>query len=402
LFFSPTRYTQKTFQEGLDLTFNPIGDVDVIVGGTYFDDKTASVVNSVSGGVLGSIGTGGGHSKAWAAFGDLTYHATDRLTLNAGGRYTEETRRVQAATLLVATQRFTGVPIDVSNKYTNFSPRGSIRYEVAPHTNVYASFSKGFRAGTVQGIATATQQLAIPIKPELVTAYEAGLKHYSRLLSFDASAFYYDYKNIQVSVTIPNPLTGQPTSTLQNGATAKIYGFESQLTLRPVKRLELSLSGTLLHAHYGDFRNATAVGLNTTTMLNVPGQIQDLSGQQMIRAPNFSGTAAVDYTVEKVAGGSLNAAANVKYTDSYVVNNPSLYGPLAGALANKERFRQSGYALVNGSLTWTDASDHFSLGIWGNNLTNKKVRLSNNAGAFGEYGIWGWPRQVGVRAGVKF
>src|SRR5258708_28862411 len=133
------------------------------------------------------------------------------------------------------------------------------------------------------------------------------------------------------------------------------------------------------------------------------GQRQHLSGRQMIRAHNSAATFAASYDVQNVFGGSLLASANLKYPGSFVLNNFSRYGPLAGpTLAAQQRYRQGAYSLVNTSLTWTDPSDRYTLGVWVDNLFDKKYRLSRNGSAFGDYGIWAWPRQVGIRAGYKF
>jgi iron complex outermembrane receptor protein len=123
----------------------------------------------------------------------------------------------------------------------------------------------------------------------------------------------------------------------------------------------------------------------------------------MARAPTFSGNAGISYTAD-LMGGNLDLDANVSYTDSYVIQNPSLYGAAAGpALANKQRYRQNAYALVNGSIRWTDPTDHFFIGVYGRNLTNKEFRLTyNGSAAGGDYSTPAKPREVGVKGGYKF
>lgn len=116
---------------------------------------------------------------------------------------------------------------------------------------------------------------------------------------------------------------------MQNAKSAKIYGVDGQLTWTLIDKLNVMLGGAYLHARYGTFPNATGNGLNVATGLNVGGQTQDWSNQQMARAPDFSGNIGVDYTVP-LAGGALRLSGNVSYTDSFVVSNPALYGPLAG------------------------------------------------------------------------
>ena len=39
-----------------------------------------------------------------------------------------------------------------SAKFSKFTPRASVRYELAPRTNVYLSYSKGFRSGAYNSI----------------------------------------------------------------------------------------------------------------------------------------------------------------------------------------------------------------------------------------------------------
>ena len=109
------------------------------------------------------------------------------------------------------------------------------------------------------------------------------------------------------------------------------------------------------------------------------GQAQDWTGQQMARAPSFSGNLGANYKVP-LAGGSLNLSANGSYTASFVISNPSLFGPLGPpGLANKQRYRQGSYALVNAQIGWTDPSDQFTVTVYGDNLTDKNIASSPRA-----------------------
>jgi iron complex outermembrane receptor protein len=182
-----------------------------------------------------------------------------------------------------------------------------------------------------------------------------------------------------------------------------VYGIDGDLTFKPVNNLNVRLGAAYLHARYTDFSNAVGTGLNTTTRLNVSNQPQDWSDHQMTRAPTLSAIAAADYTIEDIVGGSLNLGFNARYTDSYVINNASLFGPLAGAaLANKQRFRQGAYTLVNLRATWTDANGRFNVGVFGNNVTDKTYKITYNGTAFGEYASYGEPATYGVRVGYEF
>ena len=122
----------------------------------------------------------------------------------------------------------------------------------------------------------------------------------------------------------------------------------------------------------------------------------------MARAPDFTGFLGSDYIIPKGDGG-LRFAANVKYTTSYVVTDPrsgaanhaalrqnrvgappvntsncALAGTPYVSRASEQRARQSAFAQVNASVTWTDPTDHYYVRVWGNNLTDMKYRTHYN------------------------
>src|SRR5205807_1138822 len=112
-----------------------------------------------------------------------------------------------------------------------FTPRATVRYEIEPRTNVYAAYSRGFRPGTYNGSAPVDPRLIAPTRPETITAYEVGFKTARSRLRFDVAAFYYDYKDLNVSVTAPTPLCPTPgncgvVTIFGNAKKAEIYGAD--------------------------------------------------------------------------------------------------------------------------------------------------------------------------------
>jgi len=75
----------------------------------------------------------------------------------------------------------------------------------------------------------------------------------------------------------------------------------------------------------------------------------------------------------------------------------------AAELATKQRYRQDGYVLLNGSIEWTDRSGKYSLAVFGRNLTDKRYySLYSNSAPGGDYAIYAPPRIIGVRGKVNF
>ncbi|WP_239016880.1 TonB-dependent receptor [Sphingomonas ginkgonis] len=118
--------------------------------------------------------------RSTAIFGQGTYHVSRAFRLLAGGRYTDETLRLEGATGLKTHE--------VSYKF-------GAQYDVAPRTMAYATVSRGYKGG----------QIAIPangapyvLRPEIPMSYEAGLK--STILGgwiADLSVFYEKIRDFQ-------------------------------------------------------------------------------------------------------------------------------------------------------------------------------------------------------------
>jgi len=99
--YSASKNRDKMWQESLDYTIDAIDNVDLIIGGTYYKIKTGSIIPNAFALNLGDPNTEPDLSTfvpfyerpffrtkdAWAGFADVTFHATDQLAINVGGRY---------------------------------------------------------------------------------------------------------------------------------------------------------------------------------------------------------------------------------------------------------------------------------------------------------------------------
>lgn len=413
-----TNFKQETFQQAIDYAIDALDGVDLIVGGMYYYDTLGNPSGEFGTAILAGpdrtplfFGFSRQRTEAWAIYADATWQATGALSINVGARYSDDSKENFAVNRLPDGTIINFGPWQAEDSWSKFTPRATIRYELAPRTNIYASWSKGFRGGTFPSDPpnTATD-VWTSIEPETITAYEVGFKTARANLQFDAAAFYYDYRNLHVATNVlssacQNLPAGSPPCNLivtvfQNAPKAEIYGMDAQISATPIENLNLRAGVSLLHARYKELTNITGTGLNPVTNTNVSQQ-QDWSGQQMARAPDWSGNVGFDYNIPMGDGGLL-IAGNASFTDSYVVNNASLFGPLAGARANKQRYRQDSYVLLSANITWTEPSGHFYIGVFGRNLTNTKHRLSNTGNTSGDYYTIAEPLTYGVKTGFNF
>ncbi|MBV1686138.1 TonB-dependent receptor [Novosphingobium sp. G106] len=403
LIISTADFTQKTIQQTLDFNVTTIEGLNLIVGASYYHDDLKST-NSLgfgpfSGNTRTSIQL---NAEAFAGYVDASLNVTDQFVLNVGARYTHEDKRVRFARYSRTTNAVIIAPMDQNVKFDAFTPKASVRYEISPRTNVYASISRGFRTGGFNPNGPDANGQFNPFKPERNTAYEIGLKTANSVFQFETAGFYYDYRDLQVGQTQLLP-SGGLINIVSNSPKAKVYGVDALLSAQPVHNLNARIGVAYLHARYGAFANALGTGLNSLTQTNITNQVQDWTDQEMARAPEFSGNAALDYTIEGIAGGKLNLAGNVQFTSSFVPNNPSLYGSTASpAMQKVQRFRQGAYATLNLQASLSDMDDRYKITVYANNVTNKSYKMAYNGSFTGDYAVWSQPVTAGARLGVLF
>ena len=141
------------------------------------------------------------------------------------------------------------------------TPKAGVQYQFTDDKMVYASASKGFRAGGVSSqvsqtiCQTALDNLKITAAdippdfgPDTVWSYELGGKFrlFSRL-QLNLAAFRIDWKDVQVTTTLT---CGQGFTA--NGGKARSEGGEMSLEYRPVDPLYIYLNASYIDAHYVD------------------------------------------------------------------------------------------------------------------------------------------------------
>jgi iron complex outermembrane receptor protein len=148
--------------------------------------------------------------KDTSVFGELYYKFLDRFTLTAGARrywLSQETDFTADGF-----QNFGATPSDPQrNSESGTDPKVGLSYQATDDAMVYASASKGFRAGGAQAYAPFCSLPGLPVtditqlKSDTLWSYEMGTKvqlpHPGLLVS--AAAFHIDWKNLQQQVALP-------------------------------------------------------------------------------------------------------------------------------------------------------------------------------------------------------
>jgi iron complex outermembrane receptor protein len=352
--------TVKTFSQEADFASRRFGPVTFTVGANYYnsDGSSTSAVNSFP-----SLSTRV-KTSAWAVYGEGSYEVTDRLTASAGLRYSSERKTLYGAP--------SGVPVfQQKASWDSLTPRASLRYRVSDAVNAYATFSKGFKSGVLDSSSPT------PLGPEHLTSYEAGIKALTGKFSFNASAFYYDYKNIQISIF--DTLTR--TTILENAGQARIYGLDLDGAVQVAPDLQVRAGVAWLpSAKYTKFPDAvqflpplTAFGLSQTKI--------NATGLRMIRSPRITGNVALDYKHE-TSMGRLTATSTLSYSSSYN------WDPLGTV-------KTGAYATLSGQIGIQPTNSNLKISVFGRNLTNRASLVSVSPQT--QTGVvFSPPRQVGI------
>lgn len=321
------------------------------------------------------------NSVSKAIFANLDYKFTEQWTASAGVRYTEDTKEISLRPLVSCGATPTGCDafafIDDERDWSNVSPRVVLKYRPTDAMNFYASFSKGYRAGSYNARVGTAQALRSPADPETNASTELGFKSewFERRLRTNFAVFNADYKDIQRTATVPNSVPS--ISTLTNAGEATIRGFE--------------IDGAWLAADWLRFDFAYG---------RTDAEYDELVG---VTCPCGDKLVATDLDFDKLAPWTANIAA----THLLDFANGTLSTRVAYSrraeydtdFRNTVALKQPEFGLLDASIDYTTGPWSFS--IFGRNLQNTEfVDILSLGLGYQAYG--GQPRTYGVTIGRSF
>jgi iron complex outermembrane receptor protein len=300
-----------------------------------------------------------------ALFGQASFDFTDWFKLTLGGRYsvddkdarTTRTRVVlntPAARNAYNAALGTNLPLNAivpltgrgKTSFKDFAPRIAAQIQATRDLMIYGSAAKGYRAGGFNnGVNPTSPNFGVlPFENEEVWTYETGFRSelLNRRLRLNVSAFYSDYKNLQISAS-----QGGVYILIANVAKARIRGIEAEASA--VLFDGLTIGGTLgiLDSKYTDIGSETQIVTAITT--NSP-----LAG-----SPDYTYSADITYRAELPNDASLTFTANWGYK-----------GEIATSTSAATAYLIKPYGLLNGSITYA-INDRYSIGVVGKNILDK-------------------------------
>lgn len=363
---------------GLDLD----GKLNWLVGAYYFYFDYDRTINQIA------LGTAGKNNQqqttnSYALFAHAEYKLTEQLIASAGMRKTWDHKRHNSRSV----NFFRGLDTRVveSASWSNFSIDATLEYHLTSDKMIFARYAEGYRGGGFTGVP-ATAALAAKVDPETVTSYEGGIKmdFFNRRARLNIATYIAKYKDLQRSISVSTPFPPFYVQLPKNIAAATTKGFEVEAQLRPVQPLTIRGSIGYVDAKYTSYvANLTTVQANGET---------DNSALKFPFISKWTASLGITYDVSLNDLGKLVLAGDYAYRSRYNMTDQSY-----------DFAEQKGYGLLSASITWTDASDRFSLSVYGKNLTDKyHLEEADAVGGLTTWVAEGSPRTYGISAGFKF
>jgi iron complex outermembrane recepter protein len=308
------------------------------------------------------------HTRSVALFGNATLHATARLRLTGGLRWTGDRKsfKSDSGTLAIICQQridnrpscpaaplfplvtsFGAVPFPVPAEPGGRLPilngglstgavvartrrvddahlgddaltwRLGAELDLGPRTLAYALAESGYRPGGFNS-ATGFETYA----PERIIAYNLGLRHRTigNLLELDLETFWWDYRDQQVSSLRPD-LSSPPRNANITGniGSSRIRGIEAELRLLPWSGSRLAANLQYLDSEYRFFRYVHA-NTGAPPLTGCPAALDaatnlytiDCTGQRPFNSPRWSGTFEARQSLD-LGGATLTIAVGTNF-----------------------------------------------------------------------------------------
>ena len=361
------------------------------------NDGSVNILTPVlTGGVVNELPyslefTNYGENKAYSAFADVTYAATEALELTAGLRYIKEEKRSgysSAAPNSVLTQAplFT---VDTNGEtfygdadYDDWLPRFNALYIINPTTNMYATVSKGRRSEVLEVSSANDEQGSVEasiseVPAEIIWNYETGIKGKALdgRLDYSVAVFYQDYSNFQVTLQ-----DDEGVAFSADAGSATNVGAEAEVRALINNEFEVFANAAYLDAEIDDDSNNG-----------------NLAGNKFRLQPEWTFSTGLFYSTE--LSNSLNLTSSLIYSYRSEVYFEPANAPISGL-----DISQPGLGLVSARLGIA-SDDDWAVSVFASNLLDKEylVDAGNTGGGFGNPTfVAGAPRFVGIELTLGF
>ncbi|MGO4892748.1 TonB-dependent receptor [Flavobacterium sp. W21_SRS_FM6] len=395
-------------QSSNELRFTYVTDSMNLQGGIYSFSEESAVKFLIYQGEEGQDGYIFGFpqdptkSDSVAIFGQGSFDLSDKLSLTAGARYTQDEKsRVGAVVNHVTLEEelnFTydpvtnPIPDSLNNAevdYNELTWKLGLDYDVSDDILLYGLISTGYKAGgfndgCTEGMQDCNSPLpeeALYYDPETLTAYELGLKlDLDNGLRTFINVFHYDYQDLQLSNV--SEICGGSCQVTSNAGKAEVDGIELESRYYITAYDKLNVALTWLNAEYTDYQ------LNDTI---------NLKGEKLNRSPEYTAIVSYQHIFEMENGADIEFDISSRWSDEYSILSTS----------SVSQFVQPSFHKTDVALTYRAPERDWYVQAYVKNIEDE-LTVSNASFGPAFPGLadgtltFSDPRTAGVRFGLEF
>ena len=377
-------FQSEQFSQELQLNANLMDDKIEWVTGLYYFNEDGDNLNNLEFAIAKFQSGSGFETTSKAVYSQATFHATDKLDITLGGRYTDEDKKFNPDQFVQ--ENFIGIPYVDANgncvlqdrpaggpfapivnvpaaacpvrnlplgenerETKEFTPMVNVAYDITDDAMIYATYSEGFRSGGFVQRVFPPLPVVPDFGPEFVDSYEAGLKYRANGITFNAAAFFTDYTDIQVRTERP----GFVGELEDNIGDAEIKGIELEAMFSPLESVFVELAYGYTDAEY--------------TAIRVEAPLRSTVGLENTfdHVPEHTVSGAITKEFDLNNGAGVIARIDGNYSSEYA-NDPD----------NSIAIFTPDVFLANASLKWLSPDDTYSVTLGAKNLTDEKYITS--------------------------
>ncbi|MBT1449491.1 TonB-dependent receptor [Glaciecola sp. XM2] len=334
-------------------------------------------------------------NTTWAVFGQATYEVSDKLTVTGGLRYTDDEK-----SLVVGDQNVNGfavvigaasiqdyAPVNVDDGQASFEL--SANYKLNDDVSLFARYSNGFRAQSIQARDVAFEGAPSVADAETINSIEAGFKAdlLDNSLRLNAAIFAYEVDDIQLSA-IGGANNG---NSLLNADKGSAMGFEIDAQYLVSDNFVLTAGFSYNDTELEDADLLVApCGANCTVLDPIVNGLAAVNGNPFPQAPETIFNFTARYSIPVGDDGELFA-----FTDWAFQGDTNLF------LYESVEFQTDSNFEGGLRIGYENFADGYSIALFGRNITNEDnvkgaIDFNNLTGIVNE------PRIIGIEAKISF
>jgi iron complex outermembrane receptor protein len=247
-------------------------------------------------------------------FGQGTMTVNEKIDVIAGARIDYEKKNADLKTFFDPAVLPSSV-LTADDSFSSFSPQVAVAYRLQPDRNVYATVSRGFKAGGFNPASPAGSEI---YDEELSWNLEGGYKsrYANGRIAVNAALFFIDWNDLQLNVPNVN-VPGQIFIANVGGASSK--GFELDVTARPAPGVDVFGALGYTNAKFDD--ESTSLG-------------QDVGGKKIPNTPDYTASFGVQYARAVRQDMTAYGRADVAIYGAFNYDDANTQGQDAYALTN--------------------------------------------------------------------